>query len=64
MVDKIIERLGLPPLSADSPRRIHIDDITTEDALVHYLRTTPCMELQVQEVGADTVQRYSVPVRR
>lgn len=40
------------------------DDITTEDALVHYLRTTPCMELQVQEVGADTVQRYSVPVRR
>lgn len=31
MVDKIIERLGLPPLSADSPRRIHIEDITTEE---------------------------------
>ncbi len=31
MTDKIIERLGLPPLEKDSLRRIHIEDITTED---------------------------------
>lgn len=31
MADKIIERLGLPPLEKDSFRRIHIEDITTED---------------------------------
>ena len=31
MVDKIIRRLGLPMPEADSPRRIRIEDITTEE---------------------------------
>lgn len=31
MTDKIIERLGLPALPADSLRRIHIEDITTPE---------------------------------
>lgn len=31
MTDKIISRLGLPPLESDSLRRIHIEDITTEE---------------------------------
>ena len=31
MVDKIIQRLELPPLPPDSPRRIHIEDITSEE---------------------------------
>lgn len=30
MTDKIMNRLGLPPLAPDSLRRIHIEDITTE----------------------------------
>lgn len=31
MVDKIIDRLGLPPVPRDSERRIRIEEITTED---------------------------------
>ena len=31
MADRIIERLGLPPLPADSLSRIHIEDITTPE---------------------------------
>ena len=31
MADRIIERLGLPPLPEDSLRRIHIEDITTPE---------------------------------
>ena len=31
MVDKLIARLGLPQLEADSLRRIRIEDITTEE---------------------------------
>ena len=31
MTDKIISRLGLPPLESDSLRRIHIEEITTEE---------------------------------
>ena len=31
MTDRIIERLGLPPLQEDSLRRIHIEDITTPE---------------------------------
>lgn len=31
MTDRIIERLGLPPLPEDSLRRIHIEDITTPE---------------------------------
>lgn len=31
MTDRIISRLGLPPLPEDSERRIHIEDITSEE---------------------------------
>ena len=31
MVDRIIDRLGLPPLAEDSLRRINIEDITTPE---------------------------------
>lgn len=42
MTDKIIQRLGLPPLEADSLRRIKIEDITTADEreTAHHQRET------------------------
>ena len=61
MVDKIIERLGLPQLPADSLRRIRIEDITTpeeramarvqRDSLGKHVIPAPSMQLKRSFAG-------------
>ena len=57
MVDKIIERLGLPAVPPESPRRIRIEEITTEDERIAAHR-------QRNEYGKHVIPAPSLQLKR
>ncbi|MFR8853964.1 MAG: hypothetical protein ACLVHQ_03185 [Oscillospiraceae bacterium] len=57
MVDKIIERLGLPAVPPESPRRIRIEEITTEDERIAAHR-------QRNEYGKHVIPASSLQLKR